>query len=773
MDNWSAEKEFLQTFRAEAGERLQNLGEGLMTLEGNPGDAELLKKLFREAHTLKGAAGMMGFDDIKELSHRAEDILSFVQKGQIEVNKGVTDLLLETLDFIEAMLPDPDSGQVPPTDISSLLERLVKAGNGEIVCGNRKYTRPQLVKHEEAVAEAESKAGDSTAVEQAPADKAGPETAPAARPVDAPAAAPRGADPTIRVNIERLDKLLNLMGEIIVNQIDSEGQVREMVALKHEARDLRDVFRSLVAEVEQLKHNAGPEEIAAFTRKLSQAENHADTVAGGIDAAASHFKENTASRRLALDELQDRTLHVRMLPVSTIFGVYPRVVRDVSGACGKKVRLETSGEETELDKRILEQITDPLMHIIRNCVDHGIEAPEARLAAGKPEQGVVRLTARQKGDRVEIEIVDDGAGIDPEKVRESAAAKGIIAPDEELTLEESMELIFRPGFSTAGKVTEISGRGVGLDVVKNNIEKLEGYVVVDSDPGCGTKFVVSLPVTLAVIKGLLVESGQARFVIPLASVKEMVAVPEAEIQTLGSHRGFLMRDGAIPMVDLLEYLGGGNTDNEGGKSHVVVVNAGTFMLGLEVGRLLGEQEVVIKPIGGMLGSLPYVAGVTILGNGEAVVVLNINRLARAVKEGNAGKTRARRLEEAIPIDEQRKKVLVVEDSLVVRELQRNILEAAGYEVDTAVDGEDALLRLSQLEVDCVVTDIEMPRMNGFDLTSALRKREEYRDTPIIMVTSCSSDSDKKRGIEVGADAYVVKGSFDQQNLLTTIERLVA
>ncbi|MHB8857892.1 MAG: hybrid sensor histidine kinase/response regulator [Thermoleophilia bacterium] len=787
MDNWSADKEFLQTFRAEAEERLRNLGEGLMALEGNPGDEELVKKLFREAHTLKGASGMMGFDSIRELSHRVEDILSAVQKQQLALDKSLTDLMLETLDSIEAMLPEQSTGEIPEVDASELLARLVRASSGEMPGGSgasaaETEIAPMPKPDESAGAAIPLKRPIqpvNSAPAQEPAAKISDVPEKDVKPVPKKAATPvaarartREADPTIRVNIERLDRLMNLMGEILVNQIDSEGQVRDMAGLQQEMHDLRDIFSSLMNQVERMKEQSGPDELASLNQSLSEAESRAEKVASEIDTAASRFKENTAVRRLALDELQDRTMHVRMLPLSNIFGIYPRVVREASNACGKKVRLETSGEDTELDKRILEQVADPLIHIIRNCVDHGIESPETRRAAGKDEQGIIRLAAFQRGDRVEIEIEDDGAGIDPGKVRQKALEKGLVSEDEDFGIEDCTDLIFLPGFSTATSITEISGRGVGLDVVKSNIEKLEGSVSVVSTGGAGTRFTVSLPVTLAVIKGLLVESNDIRLIIPLVSVKEMVAVPEEEIQTLGSRRGFLMRDSAVPLIDLLEHLGGGVTVNSGDKSNVVIVGADKFRLGFAVGSLLGEQEVVIKSLGTFLGRLDYVAGVSILGSGEAVVVLNVNHILRKIKEGV--RAQVREIQQDGPQkDERRKSVLIVEDSLVVRELQRNILEAAGYDVDTAVDGEDALARLAQKAVDCVVTDIEMPRMNGFDLTSAIRKKDDLKDTPIIMVTSCSSDSDKKRGIEVGANAYVIKGSFDQQKLLTTIERLVA
>jgi len=773
MDDWANDREFLQTFRAEAEERLKNLTEGFVALEEAPGNEDVIKSLFREAHTLKGSAGMMGLVAIKELAHKTEDILTSVQSGQVELNQEITTLLLESLDRIFVLLPSPDEPSRPEPDISDLLDRL-----GSVV---GKTTPVEITK----AASEQPASADVTDVPIAPPeDNSDPQvsetgaadssktTLPENSSKDTPVFTEKKTDPTIRVNIERLDKLLNLMGEILVNQIDTEGQVKELSTIQSKTREMRSIFSSLVEQADQLKAGAGPDDLASFSEQLNQALTEATGVADRLESTASHLQENTASRRLALDELQDRTLHVRMLPLGTILGLYTRVVRDASSSGAKKVRLVIEGEETELDKRILEQISDPLMHIIRNCVDHGIEIPSVRTAEGKPEQGTVRITASQRGDRVDIEIEDDGAGIDPDRLREIARRKGILSESDELTDEEAMDLIFRPGFSTAEIITDISGRGVGLDVVKNNIEKLEGSVSLESIPGSGTRFTVSLPVTLAVISGLLVESNNAKFVIPLGSVKEMVALKDEDIQTIGNHKGFLIRDNAIPLLDLLDFLGGGTTEHGKEKTNVVIVGSDRHMVGLHVQRLIGEQEVVIKPLDRFLERRHSVAGVTVLGNGEVVVVLNVNELVHSVREG--GKIQGKQDPRAQEItNEQKKSVLVVEDSLVVRELQRNILEAAGYEVRTAVDGEDALTRLSQESVDCVVTDVEMPRMNGFDLTSKIKKTEDLTVIPVIIVTSRSSDKDRKKGIEVGADAYVVKGTFDQQKLIDTIERLVA
>ncbi|MHB1389933.1 MAG: hybrid sensor histidine kinase/response regulator [Thermoleophilia bacterium] len=770
MSDWASDSEFLETFTAEARERLQILSEGLLILEQSKSDEELIKRLFREAHTLKGSAGMMGLPAIKEIAHRVEDVFSALQKGQLQVEGPLIDTLLGSVDRISEILPDGVSEPSSEDDVSDMLDSLACVLKGE---------KPTVTREIKAAPVAQpAPAPEPGVVEPGPVttDPEMISVSKKQKPVEPPipdAKKPR-TDSTIRVNIERLDKLLNLMGEILVNQIDTEDQVRDLGGLRKRSREMQTLFGALVTQAELLKQNPGDGQIAAISEKLINAEHAAETLAEDLEVTAAHLQENTATRRLALDELQDRTLHVRMLPLSTIFDIYPRVVRDASGASGKSVKLHISGESTELDKRILEQVTDPLMHIIRNCVDHGIEPGADRASAGKPERGNIHLSARQRGDRVEIIVEDDGGGIDPEKVRQTALSKGLISDDTELTFEDSLDLIFRPGFSTAKTVTAISGRGVGLDVVKNNIEKLEGSVAIESTLGAGTRFTVSLPVTLAVISGLLVESNGDRFILPLGYIQEMVAISDCQIQSLGNHRGFLVRGSAIPLIDLHEFLGGSPLNREDAvRSCVVIVGDSRYSLGLHVGHLVSEQEVVIKSPGELLSRLPFVAGVTVLGSGEAVVVANVIEILKQAKRGDIS------IHATVPsaqlIQEERKRlVLVVDDSLVVRELQKNILEAAGYEVDTAVDGEDALEHLAQHRpFDCVVTDIEMPRMNGYDLTTAIRHKDEIKEIPVVMVTSRSSDDDKKKGMDAGANAYVVKGSFDQQGLLSTIQRLVA
>lgn len=755
MENLPFDEEFIATFRAEARERLANLSAGLLSLESSTPDEDSVKGLFREAHTLKGSAGMMGLETIKQLAHKVEDILGCVQKGQQELDRDLTDLLLETIDRIEELLPD--GGTVESDgDISDLMERLESS---ELDSGQ---------------AETESKAGASEVekpAQQPEASAPKKETAPA--PKQPAKMSEKKADPTIRVNIERLDKLLSLMGEILVNQIGTEGQVNDLAHVQGRCHELKDLFDSISKQVESMRESASLDQVEVLTQRLNKAGDAAAEMVNAIDRTATGLKESTASHKLALKELHDSTLNVRMLPLATIFSLYPRVVRDAARSCGKDVVLKISGEKTELDKRILEQISDPLLHIIRNCVDHGIENPADRIKAGKPEKGVIHLSAEQRGDVVDICIEDDGAGIDYKKVRQVAVARSLISSEEDLSEEDAASLIFKPGFSTADSVTDISGRGVGMDVVKTNIEKLDGTVTVSSVPGESTKITVSMPITLVVITGLIARAGGAKYVIPVSSVQEMVALDAGDIQSLGSQRSFLMRDTTVPLVNLVEILGGEVESSGRDRVYAVVVQSGRQWLGLEVDGLLGEKEIVIKPLSAFMPQHPFVGGVSILSSGEIVVVLNVYEILSAMEDGRKMVLTAKTPGNVARQRTQAKAVLIVEDSLVVRELQKNILEAAGYRVDTAVDGKDALIHLEKEPVDCIVTDIEMPGMDGFDLTSAIRKSEHLSEMPVVMVTSLNSEDDKRRGIEVGADAYVIKGTFDQQNLLDTIERLVA
>ena len=453
-------------------------------------------------------------------------------------------------------------------------------------------------------------------------------------------------------------------------------------------------------------------------------------------------------------ELKDAAIQMRMLPLATITAPLPRAVRDIATAEGKDVQLLISGDDTELDRIILESLSEPLVHMVRNAVGHGIETPSEREAAGKPPRATVELSAKQRGGTVEIVVSDDGRGVSPALIEE-ARQHGSLA-----------DVLARPGFSTAAEVTELSGRGVGLDAVKRYVEGFGGTLEVRSEPGSGTEIILVLPLALALLEVLLVERGGNVFGLPLASVEE--ALSAENVLTL---EGTIGAGAPRPLGPARRPR---RSDRRAGAplppgSPAIIVTAGGRRIAATCDRLIGQDEVVVKPLGALLASATGYLGAAILGDGRIALLLDPTSLS-APSESKP------RLAPAPPIAREEHlapKILVVEDSFTVRELQRSILQAAGYRVEIACDGSDGLDRVSaDPEIDLVITDLEMPKMNGLELTRAIRARAESASLPVVIVTSLGSDDDRRAGVEAGADAYMVKASFDQHALLDTVERLV-
>jgi len=480
-----------------------------------------------------------------------------------------------------------------------------------------------------------------------------------------------------------------------------------------------------------------------------------------------------------IDELQLRMKEIRMLPVSTIFNTMPRLVRDIAVAQQKEINLIIEGDETELDKKVLESIKDPLIHLLRNSVDHGIETPDERESAGKPRQGTIRLSAFHKGGNVIIEIEDDGKGFDIERIKETILKKGY-ATEEELANMSEREItnfVFMSGFSTAKIITDVSGRGVGLDVVKTDIEKLKGNVIIDTQKGQGTKFTLQLPLTIAIIQALLIRCNKEVFAIPLLSIDESISVKSNEIYSIENREAIRVRGKTISVVRLSEILDLPEDDTnmqpakkEKDQIPVVIISLMDKLVGFIVDEIIGEQEIFIKSLGDHIGKLNNISGATVLGNGQVIVILDVVDLINSAKLSHPSFKRVK--EKTAKKIAEKKRILIAEDSLTTRELERSILESEGYIVKTAMDGIDALNVISQEQFDLIICDIEMPRMNGFELCKAIKQNPETKDIPVIIVTSLDKEEDKRRGIEVGAQAYIVKSSFDQSNLLDAIERLI-
>jgi two-component system chemotaxis sensor kinase CheA len=485
------------------------------------------------------------------------------------------------------------------------------------------------------------------------------------------------------------------------------------------------------------------------------------------------FSEDSARLHTIADELDSGIRRIRLLPLSNVFRLFPRLVHDLGQEQGKAVELVIEGEETNADKRILEEIKDPLMHMLRNAVDHGIEPAAERVRAGKPETGSVKIRASQSADSIVIEVSDDGRGLDQEAIKHAALERGLTSQDalDAMSPEQIHALIFAADMSTASRVTEVSGRGVGMSVVRTNVQRLKGTVALASTPGQGTRFTITLPQTISTLRVLLVGVNGHAYGLPLQCVQSLRTLTAQDVFTLEGHSAILHQAQPIlaaGLADLLELPGAKSAAPSTG----VVFSVGSDSFGVFVDALLGEQEVMLKPQSALLERVRNVAGATILGNGEICMVLNEQDLAASIRQGAAAAALAAPAAAATPAPKKARSILLAEDSPTMLAQELRILEGAGYEVVSAVDGLQAWTKLSTRTFDAIVTDVLMPNLDGLGLAARIRSDAKYAALPIILLTSLSSDEDKRRGLNAGADAYLTKSAFDQQVLLDCLSRLI-
>jgi two-component system chemotaxis sensor kinase CheA len=691
-----------ELFRDESAGRLDQMDSALLAVESGAAGAEAVDSLFRNAHTIKGAAGMLGFDDVCALANAAEDVLAGVREAKVFPPELAAPLLHAT-----AALRAQISGTGEP--IAGLLDELA-ASRAALLDGeartlgqaaseaNAPGARSPPAASSAAPAAPERAAPDPAAPEPAAPDPAAPD--PGGRAASMPEAQPAPAEgKALRVPAGKIDHLLDVAGEIMQ-------------------------YRS------RLAHSLGAQ--------ARQSQDVAEMLGAGA--------------RL-LDDLKDTAVGMRTLPLAMIAGRLPRVVRDLARAAGKQVEFVVTGAETEIDRVILESLSEPLGHLLRNAVLHGVESPAERQRAGKRARGRVELRAVPRGSLVEIVVADDGRGVSPE-VLDKARHEGSLT-----------EVLARPGYSTAAAVTDLAGRGVGLDAVRSYARALGGSLEVRSEPGRGTEVIQVLPLALALMEVLLFERGGAVYGVPLAAVERVVQATGTF--TLEGRPALEIRGRSVPVADFAELIGAVAAPL-GDRPPALIVSVGGRRAIATCDALIGEEEVVVKPLGPLLAGVEGYLGAAILGDGRIALLIEpamLTRGSRPVLELTAPD--AAELPAAAP------KVLVVEDSFTVRELQRSILEAAGYPVVTARDGRDALAALDRDPgISLVITDLEMPELDGIELTRAIRADAARSSLPVVIVTSRGSEEDQVSGIEAGADAYMAKRSFDQQALLATVERLV-
>lgn len=755
------EQEFLIKFKQEAEEHLQGLDSGLLVLESDPQNKGTVNELLRLAHTLKGAARMVGLSEIGELAHKIENTFEKVRDEGVTLGSGEISSLFQSLDNIKELLEKAVLGkeEIPETAEFCIVPK------PSVESENTKTAQTQEIKERgigSAVARGSIGVEDASSAERQ--KKESGKTILGRRLEDRQA--------TIRVKTERLDGLVGLASEMIISNMQIQQDHKK---LKEVYQQGKEGLRLLALLRERLQNLGGIslQDRENLLEEFTQTQNSCLNLSGSLRGLHKSFAENIARASAVTQDLQQEVLDVRMLPISIIFDDIPRAIRDMSLQFGKLISLRISGGGTELDKKMLEELRDPVIHLIRNAVDHGIETTEERERKGKPREGAIEISAWHEGDRVAVEIKDDGAGIDWQEVKQTAVEKGFIRPEvvNELGEHELMDLLFLPGFSTSKIITDLSGRGVGLDVVKGKIEDLKGTASIVSERDRGSTVRLEIPLTLAIQRVLLVKVGGEILALPTASVEETLTLSPEQIRTIEGRQAVLIREKIIPLVSLAEILGlNGSSVTDNAKLFTVLVAWGNHKVAFLVNQLVGEQEAVIKSLGSHLTRVKNIAAATILGSGEVIVILNIPDLIESARSvsGNLAPPEVQQNAE----NNNHHFILVVEDSLTTREMERSILEASGYEVDIAVDGIEALEKAARKKYDLFVVDILMPRMDGFQLTERLRGDKMYKEVPIVIVTSREKEKDKRRGIDIGANAYIVKRQFDQSVLLDTVSRLI-
>lgn len=741
-------EEFLQrllaTFRVEADEHLEAMASGLIELERLASTEDrvmIVERIYREAHSLKGAARAVNLAEIETLCHALESVFAGLKGGRLPTSPQLFDLLQQALTVLGELLAAPAGASLKP----ALVQRLQALAQGASV--------------------------EAPALAEAPA--AAPEPA-----------APAAASATIRVATAKLDAVMRQAEELFAPRL-AAGQraielgetVAALAAWKKRRFGLQPSLRSLERALPQ----QGKKRAGELRRLLDYLEAETLSLKAIEDRLVALKRASERDHRALsgiVDALVDDVKELHLLPCSSLLATLPRLARELARDQGKEVKLTISGGEIEIDRRILEEIKDPLSHLLRNSIDHGIESPAARQAGNKPAPGAISIAVAQKdSNKVEIVFADDGAGMDVAKLKAAATRLGLVSRQdlENLDEREALALSFRSGLSTSLRVSDLSGRGLGLAIVREKIERLSGSIVIETRPGQGTRFRIVLPLTLATFRGVLVRAAEQSFIIPAVHVERVARLAAQDIRTL-ENRDTLSLDGqAVSLVGLSEVLElpRKSPDVTPGSQAVVVLGLGLERIAFRVDAVVAEQEVLVKSLGRQLARVRNLAGASVLGTGQVVAVLNVADLMKSAVKLAANLPASQPL---LPSRERPERaahsILVVEDSITARALLKNILESAGYQVTTAFDGLDAYTTLKTGAFDLVVSDVEMPRMDGFDLTARVRADKQLAELPVVLVTALASREHRERGIDVGANAYIVKGSFDQSNLLEVIARLI-
>jgi chemosensory pili system protein ChpA (sensor histidine kinase/response regulator) len=791
--------ELLEVFSIEAEDHLRIISSLLPALRVDPNNKQALQGIRRSAHTLKGSAAMVGFGSVTQLSHRMEDLLEVLYDGAMASTPEIVDLLFASADTLE----DLTGGKADEGTLRELYARyraLLGDSAGPEPGQAAPHERESPDDHMVGLAELYSRAADRAAgVRRQPIIPALPQ------------------QQFVRVPFDRLDELVKMVSELVIARTAFEQKMADFQRQLDELQPSTDRLRRLSYQMETqyeasaLSRGAIPggngqetngtsarlmpatfqthgfdelefdryTEFHLMSRELTETTTDIQTLTVDMVQLLGDFDSYLNRQGRLTSELEDKLMRLRMVPLSTLTNRLQRTVRNVAQQQGKQVDLVIEGETTELDKNVLEEVAESLLHLLRNAVDHGIEPTELRLVKGKPERGTIRLRAFYEGSQVALQITDDGSGMEPQVLRAAAVQKGFLsAPDAaQLADEDALELIFLQGFSTASEVSEVSGRGLGMDIVKTNVHKLKGTLTLASQPGQGTTFTIRLPMTLAIARALLVKANNTIYALPLDSVRQILRLEPEQVERVGQETVLRLGGHVYRLTTLAKMLNLKSTTEEMMKRPpVLIVSVGTKPIALVVDELIGGREIVVKTLGSHLRHVAGITGATLMGDGSVVLIVNPADWVRETVTGQKIVTPAPPAAAppvAPPKPPTRYSIMIVDDSPSVRRIVDSLIKSAGWDPIVAKDGLEALeiIHRSPRPPDLLLVDVEMPRMDGYELLATLKAQEAYRNIPVVMVTSRAGEKHQRKALDMGAAGYVVK-PYQDEALVQTIRRLV-
>jgi two-component system sensor histidine kinase and response regulator WspE len=739
----------LDLFRMEVDSESQALTAGLLALERDPVAADQLERCMRAAHSLKGAARIVGLGAGVSVTHAMEDCFVAAQQGRITLHQGHIDELLRGVDLLQQMARtaerDMDRWETQKlAEVGAFLDAL-----------NRVVASP-------AIAPEVSATQGSPERPQGPPDEGHPV------PLSGEETVGGGRDQVLRVTAENLNRLLGLAGESLVESRGFKSFADSLLRLKRSQNELQRALDRLREQLSQQRMSDGAQAALAEAQQralecrqfLAQRLVEMDT----FDRRAAHLSHR----------LYDGALACHMRPFADGVQAFPRMVRDLARTLGKQLRLDITGQDTQVDRNILEKLEAPLGHLLRNALDHGIESPEERLAAGKPAEAVLSIEARHNAGRLQVTVADDGRGIDLEHLRAAVIERQLSNAETAARLNDAelLEFLFLPGFSMKESVTDVSGRGVGLDVVQSVLKQIRGTVRIATGRGEGTRFQLELPLTLSVVRTLLVEVGAEAYAVPLAYIRRALKLAQGDIEMLEGRAHFNLDGRSVGLVTAHQILGVAPPEAAAGLLAVIVLGDATHLYGLIVDRFIGEHELVVQSLDARLGKIKDVAAGALMEDGSPALILDVEDVLHSIGKLASTGSLSGVARDVAGAGGKRKRVLVVEDSFTVRELERKLLVNSGFEVEVAVDGMDGWNAARTGHFDLVITDVDMPRMDGIELVTLIKKDPHVKSLPVMIVSYKDRPEDRRRGLDAGADYYLAKASFHDETLLRAVVDLI-